>query len=101
MPVIIKAKTARGFYRCGVHHTPQEVTHADGRFTAEQLEILRAEPMLEVHVVGKKPQGDGSKKSKEEPSVRDVMLEVQEEDEKPKGGKGKKSEEVPSSPEAQ
>lgn len=47
MPVIITSKTD-GFRRCGLAHPARPVEHADGAFTEEQLEILKAEPMLVV-----------------------------------------------------
>ncbi|SNS05680.1 hypothetical protein SAMN04488503_2483 [Humidesulfovibrio mexicanus] len=47
MPVIITAKKD-GFRRCGVAHPARPVEHADGTFSSEQLEILKAEPMLVV-----------------------------------------------------
>lgn len=44
-----------GFRRCGVVHSKAQVEHADGRFSAEELEILKDEPMLTVEVVDEKP----------------------------------------------
>jgi hypothetical protein len=40
-----------GFRRCGVAHSKTATEYRDGRFTAEQLEILQAEPMLVVQVI--------------------------------------------------
>ena len=36
------------FRRCGVAHPKGPVDHPDGRFTADELAVLRAEPMLTV-----------------------------------------------------
>lgn len=47
MPVIITSKRD-GFRRCGLAHPASPVEHPDGAFTPEQLEILKAEPMLVV-----------------------------------------------------
>jgi hypothetical protein len=47
MPVIITAKRD-GFRRCGLAHPAKPVEHPDGTFTDEQLDILKAEPMLVV-----------------------------------------------------
>ena len=40
-----------GFRRCGVAHPKSATDHPDNRFTAEQLKILQAEPMLVVQVI--------------------------------------------------
>lgn len=37
-----------GFRRCGVPHPGEWTEHEDGRFTPEQMEILKSEPMLQV-----------------------------------------------------
>ncbi|MHB1059816.1 MAG: HI1506-related protein [Rhodanobacter sp.] len=37
-----------GFRRCGVAHPAQPIDHPADRFTGEQTEILKAEPMLVV-----------------------------------------------------
>lgn len=37
-----------GFRRCGVAHPRGPVTYDDGEFSAEEIEILQAEPMLTV-----------------------------------------------------
>ena len=37
-----------GFRRCGVSHPARPTDHPDGNFTEEQIEILKAEPMLTV-----------------------------------------------------
>jgi hypothetical protein len=46
----VKARSARGFWREGVHHPAHWVEHAEGAFGAEALTRLQAEPMLEVEV---------------------------------------------------
>lgn len=48
MPVTITAKKD-GFRRCGVGHPATAVEHPDGRFSAAELALLKAEPMLVVH----------------------------------------------------
>ncbi len=40
-----------GFMRCGVRHPSEWTEHPDGMFTPEQIEILKAEPMLQVEEV--------------------------------------------------
>lgn len=47
--IIITAKKD-GFRRCGIAHSKQAVEHPNGTFSAEQLEILKKEPMLVVQV---------------------------------------------------
>ena len=37
-----------GFRRCGVAHPAQPTDHPNDSFTGEQIEILKAEPMLTV-----------------------------------------------------
>ena len=49
--ILISAKKKDGFRRCGVLHSFEATEHDDGVFTAEQLAILQAEPMLSVSVV--------------------------------------------------
>lgn len=44
-----------GFRRCGVPHPSEWKEHPDGTFTPEQVEILRAEPMLQVEEVKESP----------------------------------------------
>jgi hypothetical protein len=46
----IKSKQ-NGFRRAGVAHSDQWVEYPEGRFNAEQLAALQAEPMLTVEVV--------------------------------------------------
>ena len=50
MPIKISAKR-NGFYRCGIPHTVEPVIYPDGKFTVQELAILRAEPMLVVETV--------------------------------------------------
>ena len=49
MPIIITA-LEDGFRRCGVAHSKQAQEHADDVFSAAQLAMLQAEPMLLVEV---------------------------------------------------
>lgn len=63
MPVLIASKK-EGFRRCGVAHAKEPVEYADGRWSAEQLKALKAEPMLVVtEVDGEK--GDDKPNAKE------------------------------------
>jgi hypothetical protein len=52
----IRSKRA-GFRRCGIAHSDQWTEHPDEKFTKKQLEILQAEPMLQVEVAQGKPKG--------------------------------------------
>jgi hypothetical protein len=61
MMITISAKQRQGFYRLGMLHTFDAVHHADDRFTAEQLAILQAEPMLSVSVDAEKPKAKTEK----------------------------------------
>ena len=40
-----------GFRRCGVAHSKGPVEYPNGRFTTEELAILKAEPMLLVEEI--------------------------------------------------
>jgi hypothetical protein len=40
-----------GFRRCGVAHPKEATQYPDKRFTADQMETLKAEPMLVVEIV--------------------------------------------------
>jgi uncharacterized membrane protein len=53
--IIIQAKQQQGFWRCGVFHSFDPTDHDDTAFTADQLVILQAEPMLSVTVEKAKP----------------------------------------------
>lgn len=46
--ILISAKPLNGFYRCGVLHPTEQVEYDNKAWTKEQLEILKAEPMLSV-----------------------------------------------------
>lgn len=51
----ITARPASGFRRAGIHHPPIPIDHPAERFTAGQLEALKAEPELlieEIHGEG-------------------------------------------------
>lgn len=50
MPIRIRSKRD-GFRRCGKAHSSQWTEWPDDAWTAEELERLRAEPMLQVEVV--------------------------------------------------
>ena len=55
MSILISAKPQNGFWRCGVFHPSEQVEHDDKDFTKEQLEVLKAEPLLSVFETDKKP----------------------------------------------
>lgn len=59
---MIKIRSRKdGFRRCGLSHSSQWVEHPDDRFSEEELEILKNEPMLQVEIVRppeKKPKKD-------------------------------------------
>lgn len=46
--LLIAARPAAGFRRCGIHHPPSEVRHPAGTFTTAQVEALKREPNLMV-----------------------------------------------------
>jgi hypothetical protein len=49
---MIRIKSKRHlFRRCGVAHPKGPVEYPDGRFSEDELEILKAEPMLNVEVI--------------------------------------------------
>lgn len=50
-----------GFRRAGIAH-PAEAEYPADRFTAEELALLRAEPLLQVDLVGEpEPPSEGGK----------------------------------------
>ncbi|MCV0424663.1 MAG: hypothetical protein K5905_04260 [Roseibium sp.] len=49
MVIRITAKPREGFRRCGFHHPSKAVDHPEGRFSADQIKVLKAEPNLVVH----------------------------------------------------
>jgi hypothetical protein len=51
----ITAKPAAGFWRAGVFHPAQAVTHAGGTFTVDQAQMLEDESMLVVEDLGPEP----------------------------------------------
>ncbi|WP_372400283.1 HI1506-related protein [Azospirillum sp. HJ39] len=46
--LLIAARPAEGFRRCGVHHPPAEVRHRAGTFTEDEVKALKAERNLIV-----------------------------------------------------
>lgn len=49
---MLRIKSKRNnFRRCGVAHSDQWVEHPEGSFTAGEIAILKAEPMLQVEMV--------------------------------------------------
>ena len=53
MPIRITSRK-EGFRRCGIAHSEKPVVYPDDRFSAEELEMLEAEPML---IVERIPEG--------------------------------------------
>jgi len=89
MPIKIRSKQA-GFRRCGVAHPAEWVEHPDGRFSPEEVDRLRAEPMLQVQVI-EQPTTDSSDALADPSSGADTIELAPEEDEMPAGGKRKKN----------
>jgi len=50
MAIIITSRKD-GFRRCGIAHASVPVEYSDGHFTADELAVLQAEPLLMVDVV--------------------------------------------------
>ncbi len=50
MAIIITSR-ADGFRRCGIAHSSIPVDYSDEHFTADELAVLQAEPMLIIEVV--------------------------------------------------
>lgn len=60
MPAIKIISKKDGFRRCGIAHPAASVIHPDGTFTAEQIKVLKTEPMLIVEEVKEpKPKAGG------------------------------------------
>ena len=52
---MIRIKSKKdGFRRCGIAHSKEAVQYPDDRFSAGELAVLRAEPMLTVEIVKEK-----------------------------------------------
>lgn len=68
--------TARseGFRRCGIAHSTTPVLYPDDRFTFDELEMLKAEPMLTVHYVENEVTSEaGAKETQsDEDSIEDL-----------------------------
>ena len=60
----IKANAKEGFWRCGVKHPGEWVTHPDDRFSEKELKILKDEPMLSVVEVPEEKPKDNDKDNK-------------------------------------
>lgn len=45
-----------GFRRCGMPHPKEPVDYPDDRFSEEELDILKAEPMLIVEIIAEGPE---------------------------------------------
>jgi hypothetical protein len=53
-----------GFRRCGIAHPAAPVIYPDGKFTPEQIAILKAEPMLIVEEIPKDTKDSKAKEAK-------------------------------------
>ncbi len=53
-----------GFRRCGVAHPAEPTEHPERTFTAQQIEILKKEPMLTVTMQPDDPEKDKKADSK-------------------------------------
>lgn len=85
MPVIITAKR-EGFRRCGVAHPAHAVKHPDGRWTAAELAVLKAEPMLVVEVTpGPEAKGKAAAKPEAKPEAEPAAESAAEPEDKPAG----------------
>ena len=74
-----------GFRRCGLSHSKAPADYPDGRFTPEELAILKAEPMLLVEEIPD-PEPPGPREPSESPEPEPVA----ESQEKPRmKGKGR------------
>lgn len=62
--MVIRITSKRdGFRRCGVEHPSRPVEYPDDRFTQEELERLKNEPMLIVEVI-EEPKEEAKKSGK-------------------------------------
>jgi len=61
----IKSKRA-GFRRCGIAHAAEFVEYPDDRFSAKELAVLKAEPMLVVEIAKAKEEKPRGAKGKRE-----------------------------------
>jgi hypothetical protein len=77
MPLRITSRRD-GFRRCGIAHPATPTTHADGQFSAEQIAVLKAEPMLIVEVL---PDPGAPLKSLPEPEIVETVEAVKPEPE--------------------
>lgn len=74
-----------GFRRCGVSHPARPTDHPAGSFTEEQVEILKAEPMLTVVEIEEAPKlsaNEAIAKAKTAASVGELDALAQGEDRK-------------------
>ena len=67
MTVTISAKR-QGFRRCGIAHSKAPVQYPDNRWSKQQIEILQAEPMLDVAIgdAGSTAAGTGADAAREQ-----------------------------------
>ena len=68
--IVITAKKD-GFRRAGIAHPARATAHADDSITAEQLEMLQAEPMLAVQVTE-----DAAKKAGSPASAKELIQTI-------------------------
>lgn len=68
MPIRIVSKR-EGFWRCGMQHSTTPKVYPDGFFTPEQLQRLKAEPMLIVDELPAEVQPAKSEPATSEPEA--------------------------------
>lgn len=54
-----------GFRRCGVAHSTAPTDHPDDKFSKQELELLRSEPLLAVEYIEGKGKSDKPAKAEE------------------------------------
>ena len=65
----ITAKKTDGFCRAGKHHPAESTDHKASKFTPEQIEALKAEPMLVVQEIPE--EGDGEDNGNDAKAAKD------------------------------
>ncbi|SMH62536.1 HI1506-related protein [Azospirillum agricola] len=63
--LIIVARPAEGFRRCGIHHPAQQVRHPAGTFGMEDYWTLKREPQLVVIEVDPLPEQEAGSVSED------------------------------------
>jgi len=88
---MIRIRSKRhNFRRAGIAHPKDATDYPDNRFSAEELKVLEAEPMLMVeHIEDEKPATDATGEAKPETAPSDGK-DVQSAAGPPKSKKGRK-----------